>query len=379
MPSASSDEEKLQAITEDDEFSDDHGSVSSTSSADGLSDEFGALEDLSTSRTSMMSTSYKSGIMDRADSRYVCCTKVMVLAVIAIAAAVCGTATYLITANDEEEAFREEVCMFRSTLISSSYLRVYYVKSYLNSSFFIFQLETFAKEIVDISRLNAQATVSTIRGMSATVTSFSLHSEEKSEWPFVTVPDFQRRSEQVLEVSKAKMVVLAPFVTSFNEEEYLNYTHSPEYLAWLEAESDLLSDHARGHDGHDRIRSRQLSNGEDIWEHFQSDDLMMPVAQASPLSNETLGLLHEDLFELPGNVGYHIHEATGWMLQVSGSTIADIQIYENTNLEDESTWPVGFFLEPVFQSFSADDHTVATLVAEVPWHEFLRNLMVRMG
>ena len=136
MPSTSFDEEKLQAITED-EFSDDHGSVSSTSSADGLSDEFGALEDLSTSRTSMMSTSHKSGIMDRADSRYVCCTKVMVLAVIAIAAAVCGTATYLITANDEEEAFREEVCMHRSTLISSSYLRVYYVKSYLSSSFFL--------------------------------------------------------------------------------------------------------------------------------------------------------------------------------------------------------------------------------------------------
>ena len=96
------------SLTNDDSLSDDHRSigVDSTTSEDDMQ---------STRSNGSGSTGSKAGsdrngiVMDQSANNRVFCTKALVFAMLLIAAAACGTATYLITSREEEEAFQNEV------------------------------------------------------------------------------------------------------------------------------------------------------------------------------------------------------------------------------------------------------------------------------
>jgi hypothetical protein len=71
--------------------------------------------------------------------------------------------------------------------------------------------------------------------MSVTATSFAL--DRGDNFPFVTMPDFERRSQKVREMSGAELVILAPLVNRTLEVQWIEYAQTNS--AWIRQGLDL--------------------------------------------------------------------------------------------------------------------------------------------
>lgn len=83
-------------------------------------------------------------------------------------------------------------------------------------------IEDHAKKIIENFQANAQSRVQVIEGFSQDITSHALYTNKT--WPFVDLPDFERRAVNICTLADVVFIQIAMMVTDENRKEYEDYT-----------------------------------------------------------------------------------------------------------------------------------------------------------
>jgi hypothetical protein len=86
------------------------------------------------------------------------------------------------------------------------------------------QFELFARQISKISTNNAEATFNQMHSLSVTMTSISQYTS--SIFPNITIPHFEERAREVVQVSGAVTLLYAPIVPLNQKESWEAYAQS---------------------------------------------------------------------------------------------------------------------------------------------------------
>ena len=78
--------------------------------------------------------------------------------------------------------------------------------------------DDFADEIVDQSKNNAYSSFTVLESFSKTVTSLALFAN--GSWPLVTLPHFEIRASDYLDISGAQQIAFAPIVQDDSRESW---------------------------------------------------------------------------------------------------------------------------------------------------------------
>ena len=80
----------------------------------------------------------------------------------------------------------------------------------------------FARGIVSSAEQNIEGVFGQLHSMAITTT--SLAKSTNQIWPFVVVPDFEKRAEAVSSLAYASMIMLAPIVPSSERAEWNSFS-----------------------------------------------------------------------------------------------------------------------------------------------------------
>lgn len=123
---------------------------------------------------------------------------VVFLVLVTVAAAVCTT-IYLFAKNNEQERF--ELAFADQSL-----------------------------KVIDAFRTNARRRVAAIDSLSQAYTSHAMSTQSK--WPFVTLPDYERRASRVMDLAEVVAIFQFPLITVHTREDYEAY--ALENQGWLQ-------------------------------------------------------------------------------------------------------------------------------------------------
>ena len=344
--------------------------------------------------------SHQGDEMAQVETQMLAFIKASVFAVFLLVAVGCAAATYLITHRGEEQDFEDEVS---SPLIRPSihytlrmkaralYLLLLSVCStsltchqLVSFSFSFHQVADYATEIFEVSQIIARSMVDTISAMSVTITSYAF--ETKVNWPFVTIPDFERRGSQVMKLSGAKYLAFCPLV---------NETNLPTWEQWSVANQDWIPEvkEARSMGDNSSLITPFIF-------HFAEDGI---TVQPKDITDRPL-IQEEEKVEGNNDVAVfdEPHLAPFWQVAPALPSLVNFNSFsynelfiildevfktraarlselliEDADPSDEDTWPCSYLVAPVYESFDEEqsERPVALLQAVVPWHNFFRNVL----
>jgi hypothetical protein len=234
-------------------------------------------------------------------------------------------------------------------------------------------IEDYSNEIMEVSTYTARSKVSTIQGFAVTVASYAL--DKETEWPYLTIPHFERRMLKILESSNAHYISWCPLVESSQREQWKNYTLShqewiPDYEEWSNGgQVDIISGDITVEDLHEMTFSVD-----------EDSEMYFPAWQVAPLAQDDLKFINMNHY----STWTPVAQAVEWMHESRKTTFSNI---ENSmtgtdafDPEDDRTWPVTHVLEPVKDDFWVDENVrpniVGFLSAIVPLHTYFENVLV---
>ena len=279
------------------------------------------------------------------ESRLVARSKMVVLLILIIAAALVGMATYLHTSKEEERRFEQ-------------------------------QFEEYANEVADISALNALHVFDIYKSFARHMEVFAIGTG--SSWPFVTVPRFQSLAREAMTESNSEMMVaLHPLITESQRDAWESYSVANQ--EWIKEgfEYDGLHKYPAIcpfiHTGNTSVCSREADT---------SDTFYTPVWEVSPVRKyynwvnfDTMGWAY-------------FNRAFQRMLKENGGVLSEVTnlnttraqrsavVSEVTNLEENATkWPESFLVQPIHNDTQGSTVLVAVLSAVLPWHNYFTHLL----
>jgi hypothetical protein len=161
----------------------DDASLMSNSGSEG--------DDSATSPSTASGKSSESQNLAREETRWVSLLRLTVILVLIFAAALVSFFVYRFSSSMESEDFQNEF-IGHSTKVIESW------------------------------QLNAEGQLAALHSFSVTLTSYA--KERNDTWPFVTVPDFERRAHSVLSQVKSVSMLLHPIVTKENRAKWEQYS-----------------------------------------------------------------------------------------------------------------------------------------------------------
>ncbi|CAB9501130.1 Receptor-type guanylate cyclase gcy [Seminavis robusta] len=254
-----------------------------------------------------------------------------------------------------------------------------------------------ANVIAEATSFHAKTVVGSLESMSDTITSYS-GSSASSRWPFVTVPDFDRRGQRARVDAFIEMIAFSPLVTYEDRDRWSIFTAYDS--DWIGANVTVPQDIYRLH--------------EDSGLPVQEDNiLMIPIWQTSPkphnsslinfnlLSNSLYYFLfnamteskhtalsavyrHQYMYNRLFAPGQHdkshktIHEAhsydTSATLDSSSSdSSADDVMIDSLSAAD---FPHSVLMAPVYDSFNTSNQSLAGVIHGIlPWDKYLTELL----
>jgi hypothetical protein len=249
---------------------------------------------------------------------------------------------------------------------------------------FFHQVADYATEIFEVSQITARSIVDTISVLSVTITSYAF--EKKANWPFVTIPDFERRGAQVVKLSGAKYLAFCPLV---------NETNLPTWEQWSVENQDWIPQvkEARNMGDNSSLITPFIF-------HFAEDgvtvqrEIISDISDAADHESEE-GEEAEAVFDEPHMAPYwQIAPTLPALVNFNSFNYNDLVIIldevfktraarfsglliEDADPSDEDTWPSSYLVAPVYESFDEEESEtpVALLEAVVPWHNFFKNLV----
>jgi class 3 adenylate cyclase len=223
------------------------------------------------------------------------------------------------------------------------------------------KFQSYADEIIEVSKRNALGTLGILRSLSDTMTSFAVH--ENAEWPFVSLPHFERRSFNYIATSGAERVLFAPLVEPSNISQWVTYSVNNQ--DWIKEGLEFASGRP---ESPELIRDIVWSQGPDSDPvPAVSDKLMAPLWQMYPTPKDTSVV----------NYNLRDNEKMERSIYLGGTTrkaiFSEVMVNEDLRVLDATqdlSSPKSTVLQPVMASFDPKATVAGFLMTVVPWNIF---------
>jgi hypothetical protein len=246
------------------------------------------------------------------------------------------------------------------------------------------QFEACAEEIVKALELECVAVVDAVEAFTTSVVSFT--NATGAIWPFVSLPDFERRGQSFNLLTHATHVGILPLVTVRTRAAYEEFatTHQEWVRDGLALQGDNdkvsilanISDHIFQIQGSDDSKVTQDESALKPLVHYGPGDFL-PVWQQAPAPSSTQ-MINYDIFQ----VGllrrtYRIM----WETQRSVlSEVTTVDIFADTANASELADPSAVLLHPIYPYFidngkHDENEVVAVLVSVLPWRREFENVL----
>ena len=136
-----------------------------------------------------------------------------------------------------------------------------FVRFLTNISLHRSQFNSYASEMIEVTKHNSETIFNVISQFSVTTTSFALY--DKATWPAVSIPDFEARSTAFRQTTRAQFLAVLPMVERSHEslEAWGNY--SVAHQGWIQESRAYTELH---HSGHGDV------DGKDHTEHSATEE-----------------------------------------------------------------------------------------------------------
>ena len=221
--------------------------------------------------------------------------------------------------------------------------------------------------MLDNSRITARNVFATIQSMSTTVTSHTL--AVNATWPFVTVPHYVARGQNLLDLSGSFWISLCPLVKEQERFEWEQY--SVEHQGWLQENMD----------GSINTEVEQNPILPFIWERNPSPPegappfTRVPDGSADPyygpfwqISPPTSFVVNQNVFAIAG-----FHDVFDIMQKVDSTVISHISRLDWDVTNNTQDWPFSYISSPVHRTLEEGSETVAVYSAVLPWHNYFKS------
>lgn len=267
-------------------------------------------------------------------------------------------------------------------------LATYFLLASAERKAFEHDFASYARETASVAENNAANSFGQLQALAIAITSVA-EVDNSTEFPFVTVPHFDHRSQAIADMTGAEMVLFVPFVDQSARETWEEYT--VDHQGWIEQDyldrgwdtSTIqpipekiykcpveVNDTRRGFvdDGFMEQTLMNLS--------YSSEGFTAPVAQFGP-GPVNSSLVMQNLFthiifkkEFISALEYDVPvvsepEELDFLLQHIYPTNSTRQKYKLRS----------FTLDPVKQDFSENARTIGFLVGIVPWEIYFQNIL----
>ena len=108
-------------------------------------------------------------------------------------------------------------------------LATYFLLNASQQDEFASSFQSFARETADIAENNAENTFGQLKSLATAMTSVALDNHQK--FPFVTIPHFDLRTQEIASLTGIEMILFVPFVTQDNKTEW--ELHQREHQDWI--------------------------------------------------------------------------------------------------------------------------------------------------
>ena len=228
----------------------------------------------------------------------------------------------------------------------------------------------FSQEILSSAESNARDFLGQLKGVSNTLTSYSLDTE--AQWPNVTLPHFDIRTTESFErLAGAEAFVFAPIVTKANLPGYERYAW--DHQGWIRKDLEL-----RGLGKLDPgfIPTRVYPSTGELEAHLNAQ-VHVPIWQLAPVPTNAK-IINLDLYSHP-SFKRMIDECTEVRHILLSEVVDRTFISENIETLDSNTemdrHPRSYAVQPVFRNFGATSDLVGFVFAVVPWWTYLVDVL----
>jgi class 3 adenylate cyclase len=203
---------------------------------------------------------------------------------------------------------------------------------------------------------------SAVRSLSISITSYAMHSPD-TEWPLVSLPDFEVRAGEALDLSGAQVIVFAPIVPLEDKERWEDYAKKKQ--GWIQEGLSVqgLEDVEAG------TIPQQIYpfSSDDTWESMEGG-MYVPVWQVAKAPTDA-SAVNLDLFSIPS-----FYRQILDVIEVKHVVFSEVVDLYAT--QDEASYePSSYIFEPVFETFEKDSRVVGFIIAVLPWNSYFVNLL----
>jgi class 3 adenylate cyclase len=207
---------------------------------------------------------------------------------------------------------------------------------------------------------------SAVRSLSISVTSYAMHSPDAA-WPLVTLPDFEVRAREALELCGAELIAFSPIVPLEDKERWEEY--ATQNQGWIK---EGLSFQGLEDVAGTIPQQMYPFPSDDTWESKEGD-MYVPVWQMGKAPTNA-SIVNLDLFSHPSfyrqilDVIEIKHEVLSEVVDL------DFLIQYSTQV-DGVYQPRSYIFEPVFETFEKGSNVVGFIIAILPWKSYFVDLL----
>mmetsp|Transcript_12927 Transcript_12927/g.30656 ORF Transcript_12927/g.30656 Transcript_12927/m.30656 type:complete len:1240 (-) Transcript_12927:54-3773(-) len=292
-------------------------------------------------------SSYTGASRWRRESRWVRMSKYGVLIFLAVTCAGCATGMYFLTKASEDANFTEE-------------------------------FDDYANELIAMSHQEANNVFDAISSFGVTLTSYAMDTQK--DFPFVTIPHFEHRGQNLRSITGATFLSWNLLVDSQYVSAWNNYTLQQE--GWVQ---DGLDAQAK-RDGTPHLLAKGIAPV--IFRYDSSQDLESDLKVRVPDTSNATKLVTWQVSPVPQDPSMVNQNLFSTLFgdsidnvgaQVLSKFITDSS-YQRLDEQTTKARPQSYLAQPVyndFQDVGASDSSsiVGYLVALLPWDNFFRNII----
>lgn len=263
------------------------------------------------------------------------------------------------------------------------------------------QFLDYADEIVDQSKNNAISSLAVLESLSKTVTSLAMFANES--WPLISLPHFEIRASDYLDISGAQQIAFAPIVQEEEREPWEAYTtaHQDWIQDGLDLEYELVM--SRQEPEIEAEASSSIDENTEVATPGTNMNGFASIGKAQPIQ-ETVWAYEEKThrpatatnkgpyiplwqsYPAPRNsfvVNYNllsspvftelIYTATVKRRAVLSDIIDNFVLFGTS--QSVAIDPKSVVIQPIFSSFDANSNTVGFMVVVIPWYIYFNDVL----
>lgn len=309
------------------------------------------------------------------EQRAVVLSKILVISVLFLAVASITSTIFFVFKNEEEKDFET-------------------------------QFQSYAKQLIEASKRNAETTFGIVNNFAITSSSFA--DDTNQAWPNVTIPDFADRNHRLVDFSRSNRILFAPIVPTAKFEPWMQYARTnkikmyeddisylPVNQQQLTAEDLAMNESfpwvfkfADTDDTIDTTTNKNAVVVEIVPEKIADQTIIVPTWQTYPLSVPPLtyyNIISNDETKNAFDVTMLTRKPT-LILGKSKTQTSDIKVEEKINggEMERKTFEAelisqSFLVQPIFERYSleldSEKRIVGILLVVIDWELYFQNIL----